>query len=357
MTAAAEIRTSNWIINPGIDLLFCCGGAVWILFAVHHFFVETNSTNMAAQWILTLAALGTIFLGETHTIASMVRLYGEKKFESGYALYSRVIPLLLSALCLVACTNSVLPPILAKIYLLIVSQHFTKQTYGIVLLYCLKRNFLMDRWDKGLLACLMQATMFLAIVRQLTFKDWSGDSFLGQKIPFWGPLPEWIFQLCAFWLTIAAIVFASRMLMRQFTKGESFPLPATILTITGVAIFVVGSDLSGALWTYVPAFFHGSQYLAVTTSVYLNERGLLNNHATNGMRSMLLDKTTLRYFGFLLIAGIAVFAGIPHILQQFRFDYAMSVTAVFTTVQFHHVLIDHAIWRLKDKDTRELLLA
>ncbi|MBA3858127.1 MAG: hypothetical protein C0507_14575 [Cyanobacteria bacterium PR.3.49] len=355
MNASKEAYCSKWIINPAIDLLFCCGGAVWILFAVHYLVVGPNSTNMTAQLLLTIAALGTIFFSETHTIASMVRLYGEKRFESGFTLYTRVIPLCLSPLCLVACTNSQVPPLLAKVYLLIVSQHFTKQTYGIVLLYCLKRKFQMDAWDKHLLAGLMQATMVFAIVRQLTYRSWSGEQFLGQKIPFWGPLPEWIFFLCAFWLTTAAILFCSRMLLRFYTKRESFPLPATILTATGVAIFVVGSDLSGTLWTYVPAFFHGSQYLTVTTSVYLKDQGIRSSSASTS--SLLLEKGALKYFGFLLLAGIAVFAGIPHILQQFRFDYAMALTAVFTTVQFHHVLVDHAIWRMKNKDTRDLLIA
>ena len=355
MNAPDESRCSRWIIHPAIDLLFCCGGAVWILFAVHYFVVGPNATNMAAQWLLTLAALGTIFFSETHTIASMVRLYGEKRFESGFTLYTRVIPLCLSALCLVACTNNQVPPILAKIYLLIVSQHFTKQTYGIVLLYCLKHKFEMPAWDKHLLAGLMQATMVFAIVRQLTYRSWSGEQFLGQKIPFWGPLPEWIFFLCAFWLAIAAMLFFSRMLFRQFTKNETFPLPAAILTATGVAIFVIGSDLSGTLWTYVPAFFHGSQYLTVTTSVYLKEQGMWKSGASGS--SLFVEKGALKYFGFLLLAGIAVFAGIPHILQQFRFDYAMALTAVFTTVQFHHVLVDHAIWRMKNQDTRDLLIA
>ena len=352
-----EARNYGWILHPVIDLLFCCGGLVWILFAIHYFVLGPHSANIQVQTLLTVSALGTIFLGETHTVASLVRLYGEERFQKNFSLYTYLIPLALSALTLVACQNKDLPPIMAKIYLLIVSQHFTKQTYGIVLLYCMKRNFKMGAVDKRLLACLMQATMVFAIVRQLTFRSWSGEEFLGQKIPFWGPLPEWIFIACSIWLTVAAIAFLARLIYRYQIKNEIFPLPAMMLTLTGVAIFVCGSNLTGTLWLYVPAFFHGSQYLVVTTSVYLKEQGALTNVPPNKTYTLLTQRKAFRYFGFLVIAGITLFIGIPHILQQFGFNYLMAVTAIFTTVQFHHVIVDHAIWRMKDKGTRELLLA
>ncbi len=347
----------KWILHPAIDLLFCCGGLVWILFGLHYFVVGAHSTDLAAQSLLTVSALATIFLGETHTVASLVRLYGEQRFKNGFSLHTVWLPLALSTVALVACSNKDIPPILAKIYLLIVSQHFTKQTYGIILLYCLKRNFKMGVWDKRLLACLMQATMVFAIVRQLTYKSWSGTEFLGQKIPFWGPLPEWIFVACAFWLVVSAIVFAGRLLYRMTNSGETYPLPALILTVTGVAIFVLGSSSTNTLWIYVPAFFHGSQYLVVTASVYLKEQGALANIPSDKISTLLLQEKCLRYFGFLVIAGIALFVGIPHILQQFGFSYIMAVATIFTTVQFHHVVVDHAIWRMKDKGTRDLLIS
>ena len=353
----AADRSYGWILHPVVDLLFCCGGLVWILFAIHYFVLGPHATNIQAQTLLTASALGTIFLGETHTVASLVRLYGEKRFEKNFSLYTCLITLALSALALVACSNKDLPPILAKVYLLIVSQHFTKQTYGIVLLYCMKRNFKMGVWDKRLLACLMQATMVFAIVRQLTYKSWSGGEFLGQTIPFWGPLPEWIFVACSLWLAASAGLLLARMAFRYQNKNEVFPLPALMLTITGVAIFVCGSNLTGTLWLYVPAFFHGSQYLVVTTSVYLKEQGELQKVPPQKICSLLTQQKALRYFGFLIIAAIALFIGIPHLLQQFGFSYIMAVTAIFTTVQFHHVIVDHAIWRMKDKSTRDLLLA
>ncbi len=351
---ATESTTYCWILNPVIDLLFCCGGIVWLLFALHYFVLGPDTNSIQVQTLLTVAALGTIFLGETHTIASLVRLYGEKRFESGFSFYTHLLPLALSALALVACSNKEIPPILAKIYLLIVSQHFTKQTYGIVLLYCIKHDYKMRDWDKRILANLMQATMMFAIVRQLTFKSWSGGEFLGQQIPFWGPIPEWIFVSCCIWLAASVCVMVARLFYRC-TIHQFFPLPALLLTTTGVLIFVLGSNLTGTLWLYVPAFFHGSQYLTVTTSVYLKDQGQLANLPPKKIATLLLQKKALRYFGFLLLAGVAIFIGIPHILQQFGFNYIMSVTAIFTTVQFHHVIVDHAIWRLKDKGTRELL--
>jgi hypothetical protein len=43
-------------------------------------------------------------------------------------------------------------------------------------------------------------------------------------------------------------------------------------------------------------------------------------------------------------------------LHQFGFNYMTSVAVIFTVVQFHHVITDGVIWRLKDPRTRALLM-
>ena len=351
------VQNYRWIINPGLDLLFCCGGIVWLLFAVHYFLIGSKSLSIPAQTLISISAIGTIFLGETHTVASFVRLYKDEEFRARFPVLSTWGVIGFSALALSGCLIPQIPPVMAKLYLLIVAQHFTKQSYGIILLYCLKRNYKMQNWDKNILAALMQATMVFAIIKQFTYHAWSGDTFLEQRIPFWGPLPEPIFFLSAYVLAITLAAFFIRVCYRFVARGEHFPFPAAALTVTSVLIFTLGKEMTGTIWLYVPAFFHGSQYLTVTTSVYMKEQGITGALPRNEIRSPLLHKNTIQYFGFLVIAGVALFIGLPRILEQFGFNYAMAVCSIFTCVQFHHVLIDRAIWRLKDPAIRKLLVA
>src|SRR5215470_6369616 len=73
--SAASGRPYEWILHPVLDLLFCCGGIVWILFALHYCAFGPDSTAKPVQIMVALAALGTIGLGETHIVATLQRIY------------------------------------------------------------------------------------------------------------------------------------------------------------------------------------------------------------------------------------------------------------------------------------------
>lgn len=347
----------EWILHPTLDLLFVCGGLLWIVFPIHFFLLGGRNDSMLAQWMVVIAALGTVFLSQTHIIATLVRLYNDPETKEKFSLYSYWAAIGCATLALAGCMHPALAGIYCRIYLLIVSQHFTAQAYGFALLYCIKRGYRMSAFDKGAMSSLMRSTMAFAILRQCTYKEWSGDKFLGQTLPFWGPLPTWLEQGAAISIAVSAVVFAF-CLIRNFIKTKAlFPLPSLLLVFTAVTIFVLGPKITGVLWIYVPAFFHGSQYVIATTAYHLKERGLPEGVASNQIASLLQSESTLRYLGFLAIAGLALFMGIPQMLAQFGFNLATATAVIFTTAQFHHVLTDAAIWKMKDAKLRNLLIA
>lgn len=345
-----------WILHPSIDLLFCCGGILWLVFPLHYLVLGEASRSIAAQWLVVLAALGTVLLSQSHAIATLVRIYNDAESRERFSLYTYWFALACSGLALAGCLHKELAGVYCKIYLLIVSQHFTAQTYGIALLYCVKRSYKMSSLDRHILSTLMRATLWYAVLRQCTYRKWSGETFLGQQIPFWGPLPEWMVHLASVGIVVSALALTARILHKYFKEKQFIPFPSLMLIITGVLIFVLDSRMTGILWIYVPAFFHGSQYLVATTAYYLKERGLPEGTSPAQISAVLLTEPALRYIGFLILAGLALFMGVPQLLAQFGFDHGVAVAVIFTTVQFHHVLTDHAIWRLRDNRTRTLLV-
>jgi hypothetical protein len=48
---------------------------------------------------------------------------------------------------------------------------------------------------------------------------------------------------------------------------------------------------------------------------------------------------------------------LPGLLQDFGFDYKVAFATIFCVINFHHFLIDAAIWRLRDPRVRNLLIA
>ena len=347
----------EWILHPTLDLLFVCGGLLWIVFPFHYLVLGGKNDSPIAQWMVVIAALGTVLLSQTHIVATLVRLYNDPVLRERFSLYSYWAALACATLALAGCVYPGLAGIYCRIYLLIVSQHFTAQAYGFALLYCFKRSYRLSNFDKGTLAWLMRSTMMFAILRQCTYKEWSGDKFLGQTLPFWGPLPIWMEQVAALSIAVSAIVFAG-CLIRNFMKSRMmFPLPSMLLVVTAVMIFVLGPKITGVLWIYVPAFFHGSQYVIATTAYHLKERGLPEGLSANKISTLLQTESTYRYLGFLVIAGLALFMGLPQMLAQFGFSLPTATAVIFTTVQFHHVLTDAAIWKMKDPHLRNLLVA
>ena len=346
-----------WIVNPAIDLLFCCGGLVWILFAVHFAFAQHLTGGPLVASLALSAVIGTHVLGETHTVATLTRVYKSKETRTQFALYTNWAALALSALALAGMFIPGVTPILAKIYLIWVAQHFTAQSYGLALLYCYKSNYFLSAKEKNVLWLLMNSTAAFAILRQFTYKEWNPDGFLAQRIPFWGPLPEWIIQSCLAVVITSALLLVFFTMKKLLIEKRWMPLPAVLMIATGILIFMCGRQATGLLFLYVPAFYHGSQYLVLSASYYLKDRDDSAKMATLPMGERMLQSTGLKYFGFLLLGAIAIYIGAPRLLEEFGFTYSLSFATIFCAINLHHFVTDQAIWKLRDPEVRKKLLA
>ncbi len=135
------------------------------------------------------------------------------------------------------------------------------------------------------------------------------------------------------------------------------PVPA-ILLISTVAALGLSRDMSNSImWFYVPGFYHGSQYLAVCIAYYLKERGMPEGMDTWQIGRQMLRWPAFRYIGTVILTGCFFYVGIPHFFSQLGWDYMMVGGLVLGVVNYHHFITDAAIWRLRDKRCREILLA
>jgi hypothetical protein len=358
MSSQIAISPSRrWIIDPWIDLLFCCGGLVWIFFAFHYFVLGPKGNGPAVQALALLALAGTHALSETHTAATLVRAYGKDETRRRHSLYTHWAALACGALAIAGMTVPGVAPILAKIYLMWVIQHFTAQTYGLTLLYCYKNGYKLGDLDKRIVWLLLNITAVYALVRMFTLKEFSANGFLAQHIPFWGPLPPWIFAGCTLALEAAAVLFASMVIHKAIAKRSVIPLPALLMVATGVMIFVFGRDMSGILWLYVPAFFHGSQYVVLSASCYLKENACGSDGQPVSVRKLLFELPGVRYQLMLFIIGLFIYLGLPRLLQDFGFDYTLAFASIFSCVNIHHFLVDSVLWKMRDPATRQVLLS
>lgn len=354
--ARPEVKPYPWILNPFIDVLFCCGGLLWVVFAAHIFNVGLGAASENAGLVL-MAILGTHVFSESHTAATLFRVYGSEQTRTKLSFYTKWAALACFVLCGLALKIDGLAAIFTKIYLVWVVQHFMAQTYGIALIYCYKRGYIMSPVEKYFFKLMIDCTTLFAILRQFTYQEWGSDTFLGQQLPFIALVPEPVFMCVDFLLKFSVFCFACMVMRRAFAEHKLFPLPAMFLVFTGVVMFVLGKELTGALWLYVPAFYHGTQYLVVTTSYYLKERGLPEGVTSSQIGRLVVQPVTLRYLGFMFMIGIFIYVGVPGLLEQLGVQFTTAFAAVFCVINFHHFLTDAAIWRLRDPQVRKILVS
>jgi hypothetical protein len=346
-----------WIVNPVVDLLLCCGGLLWILAAFDFFVLRPSNNDLLYQAMALCTIAGTHVLSETHIGATLARVYKTPERSKKFALYTRWAASGCLLLGIAGLFVQGLTPVLAKIYLLWVAQHFTAQTYGLVLMYCYKSDYVLSAFHKRTLSWLMNSTAAFAMLRQLTYKEWNPDGFLAQHIPFWGPLPEWMIQSCTAVLIGSAVAFVCCSALKFAKERKMVPLPAMLNLLTGVLIFVVGRDATGLLWLYVPAFYHGSQYVVLSIAYYLRESGKAKIADRRRFGQLLLRSPALRYQGLLLLIAIGIFIGLPRLLGEVGISYTLAFATIFVSFNLHHFITDRAIWKLRDREVRDNLLA
>ncbi len=70
-----------------------------------------------------------------------------------------------------------------------------------------------------------------------------------------------------------------------------------------------------------------------------------------------VSRSGLYYWFMVISAGFVIYVAIPNVLQNYGFNFVATATIIQACINFHHFCSDGAIWRLRDKTCREILLA
>ncbi|MFN8554553.1 MAG: hypothetical protein U0103_24045 [Candidatus Obscuribacterales bacterium] len=260
-TPAAAVASANyaWILNPVIDIMFACGGMMWVLWFVVEKLGVTRTigtTHGTILWITWL--IGVHFFANDHAFIGWHRVatskYVSKEVRTKLGWFAVFCFLMLFPVILIPGWAAVA----AKIYVLWLVQHYGAQAYGVTMIYCLKRNYRMTKFEKDSMHWMFRLLMIMVIAKTLTYKEFSGDFFEGLKLPFWGPLPEWMY-LTVVYAFIASVVLFSGIVLRKYVKEKQlFPFPALMNTVSIIGIYLVSqSAAEPVLSVMMAAFFHG----------------------------------------------------------------------------------------------------
>lgn len=350
-----------WIINPVFDFVFVTGGGVLSLMLINYFFIgwtiPTEPNTPHAIFLITAMFLSQHIFADSHNTATYMRIWGSPedrqrfKFYRTWLVYS-CLPIFVLGLLKPEFTSA-----LVYLYLITVFWHYAAQTFGISLIYCYKRGYYLNNWEKEVFRWFILSMSGFVIIRFLTYQTFSPRNFYGVPIPFWGPLPEVFYYSTRAIFYILTALFIFVVLKKFFMEKKMIPLPSVLLVLTVACLGLSKGTSNSMMWFYVPGFFHGSQYLAVCLSYYLKERGIPEGMTSWDIAKVAVQAPGLKYFGTVILTGCFFYVGIPHFFMQLGFDYAMVGGLVLGVVNYHHFITDAAIWRLRDKRCRNLLLA
>ncbi len=353
-TARATTATATakrWLVNPYIDLLFCCGGAVWIAALAYDWATREYSPHFTTSFAVVVTLL-THSLANPHTSATWLRIYGDPAENKRFRFYSVWLAVVMVALGAFALTQPDWPAGLAYLYLLWVILHYTSQVYGIALLYCVRWGYRFSPWEKNVFKYTLTFTAAFAIARKLAWREYAIPYFLGLQMPFWGPIPDWIAYACGGLWALSTALFAFIVVDKFFREGLVLPPPVILLLISIGAFILATGPMMYAVWLFVPPFFHGSQYLMVSGVYHFGKKRLQDATFT----AKLFSWEGVKYWAVLAIIGNFIYAGAPTFLSELGINYTVGLAVIFAIVNFHHFLTDAAIWKLRDPKTREVLL-
>lgn len=359
-TIAQETRNnavhgkSPWIVSPLVDYLFVSGGMLWFLWLLAYEGLSTYKTDPASIVFGTVMLWGSILIAEAHGPATLARAFtspSTPKRTRNIIIIAFVILVMLGLPCL---TNQDAAAIFLKITLLWGVQHYTAQTYGVVMIYCLKRGFALSNFERLLLQNLLRAQLIFVLVRAFSDPKYGAPNFLGLNVPFWGPLP-WGFQLASEFILVFMILISALMVARRYLLShEIMPLPAVLAVVSVIALTYLARD---TFYYLIGVYFlHSSQYLVIAYSYFIKEQAVKQGIAMpgNGWK-LFVSRSSIIYFVCLIAVGYAM-SGTGTILAMFKLPLTLSVVTAWSVYNCHHFLADALIWRIRNDKVKELLI-
>lgn len=354
-----------WIVNPWFDVLFIFGGALWIFFAIHYLTFGWNNPEpdelvgpaLAVNTsLMILGVLGQHFFADAHTVATYMRIYATPESRKTFKLYAYYLPFCSLALLTMSFIWKEVAGLVIYIHMMWVFQHYVGQCYGVGLIYCYKRNYIMTKFEREVFRWFMHSLSYVIIARILTQREYSPYAYWGVEVPFWG-LPMWMYEIGKWGFITMSVLFVFTILRKYHRDGQFLPM-GTIGNI--VAVLAIGWSTgmaSSIIWVYGPPFFHGTQYLAVSLGFYIKEKGLEEGMLPKEVFSHWFRSRALKYWAIVVMAGMFIYIVIPHFMVYFGLTFALVGSCIQACVNFHHFVSDAAIWRLRDQRCREILVA
>lgn len=235
-----------------------------------------------------------------------------------------------------------------NLMLVTVGWHYTKQTFGCVMVYARFDGYELTAGQRTIIKWALLSVWWLTFVHTNRY----GSQFTFSNFTYYGlDLPDWLTP--ALELVVYAGVAAVAWGVVWPNVRERGRWPSLNMAVPFIALYLwwLPRTRQQEFYLLLTPLFHSLQYLAF---VYRMER----NRIGEGPRSEL--RGTLLVVG-LVSAGWLAFELVPNSLDVTLGTYAswqmfFFFTAAMLFINVHHYFIDNVLWRFNDAEVRRYLL-
>ncbi len=327
---------------------------MWLLYGATLIGADSAGNSLSPIYG-TILYWGVLIFGDAHGPASMVRVFGSDTTPKRVRHIVIIWAVVLVGIACVSITNVPVAQAFVTVTRLWAVQHYIAQTFGLVLIYCLKRNYSLTKFERFVFQGLMRSLMWFIVIRFFTYPEYGHvANFQGMDLPFYGPLPIVFVLVSQFIFSLFILMFTVLVALHLYHKKEFFPLPALVAIFSVAAVTL--SPRNGFYLLGV-TFLHGSQYVAITLAYFLRERSLASTgNIQSNIFPKLFSRWTLIWFGVIMTLGYVSAITLPLYWVQIGFPSALVLCTFYGLLSCHHFLTDAFIWRIRDPKVRRLLV-
>jgi len=340
-------RQQPFLLNPKTDWLTVGGLSVLLL---PLFFLIPDNTQLAEQigWFLYAVAF---VVNYPHFTISYLLIYGdyrEKLFTDFRFIWAGIIvPILMIGYITVAHFTQSYDMLVyfVQFMFVIVGWHYTKQTYGVIMVTSTMNNYYYSKLEAGILKFNMYS---LWMVSFLFFNigiseqpDYWGIKYMSLNFP-----KEALYT--AYALTVLSLLVGGIVMIKRIITTKEWPPFISIIGFASIYAWFFPVFFNPIYFLATP-FFHSIQYFTFVYALKNNEVSSKTHNPKNG------TKAIIQYMVISIITGALLFEGVPRVLsvvvdynhELFGDGLMLFIFSVF--INIHHYFIDNVIWR-KDNE-------
>jgi len=227
----------------------------------------------------------------------------------------------------------------------IVGWHFTKQTYGVIMVTSTMNKYFYSKLEANVLKFNMYAlwmTSFLYFNIGIHEQpDYWGIKYMSLNFP-----PEALYT--AYWLAALSLLIGGILMLKRILATKEWPPFISIIGFVSIYAWFLPSFYNPIYFLAVP-LFHSIQYFTFVYALKNNEVTAKTHNPKNGR------KTVLQYMVVAIISGALLFEGVPRMLgvlvdyNHELFGEGLMLFIFSVAINIHHYFIDNVIWR-KDNE-------